>query len=170
MKELVKLFSSVVFIAGIHTLFSLHPLADTNLDHSGKIRVQSERIGQDAIERKSLETQDYKETELEKIAPDLFKEQTRAAIEAKQGEMERSTEVVEQELFTIPRAPNLTIQNTEKVLFSSDYTVQYTAAPTQKTTETNNDDLLDSKTLTAFFGMVVLGCGGIFTMMRKMLA
>lgn len=169
MKELMKLFSILAVLAGSLTLTSLQPLADTTLDHSGKIRLQSDRIGQDAAEREKLETQDHNETELEKVAPDLFKEQTRAAITDKQVEMERSTEDLEKELFVRPSKPNLALKETEKVLFSSDYTVQYAAAPTTNTTESNQDGTMSSKTLTAFFGMIVLGCGGIFIMMRKML-
>lgn len=169
MKKLVKPFSVLVVLVGIFTLYSIHPLAETTLDHNGKIRLQTERIGQDEVEREKLETQDYKETELEKTAPDLFKEQTRATIKNKISEMEETAGDLEQGLFVTPSEPNTALKDAEKVLFSKDYTVQYTTASNQKNNENNQDGFMNSKTLTAFLGFVVVGCGGIYTMMRKML-
>ncbi len=169
MKELVKHFSVLLVLAGALMLFSPHPLAETSLDHSGKIRLQTERIGQDAVEREKLESQDHKETELEKTAPDLFKEQTRAAIKTKQVENQKKTEELEQGLFVTPSELNTTLKDTEKILFSSDYTVQYTAVPSEGSNENNQDGLISSKTWMAILGCIVVGCGGLFTMMRKML-
>jgi type VII secretion protein EssA len=169
MKELVKPFSILAVLIGIFTLFSSHPLAETTLDHSGKIRLQTDRIGQDTVEREKLETQDYKETELEKTAPDLFKEQTRAVIKTKVLEMEQTTGELEKGLFVTPSEPNTALRDAEKVLFSKDYTVQYTTASNHKNNENKQDSFMNSKTLTAFLGFIVVGCGGIYTMMRKML-
>jgi type VII secretion protein EssA len=168
MKELVKLCSVIAVFLGFPFMCSLHPLADETLDHTGEIRLQTDRIGQDAVERENLETKDNQETELEKTAPGLFKEQTQALLKTKQKEIEQSTSDLEQELFASPSKPDITLKNTEKVLFSSNYTVQNT-----KTLDQNEPDqqggFLNSKTITTFLGMVVLGCGGIFTMMRKTL-
>ncbi|MEH7307077.1 type VII secretion protein EssA [Neobacillus drentensis] len=169
MKELVKLFSVIVVFTVFLLMYSLHPLADATLDHSGEIRLQTDRIGQDAVERENLDTQDYQETELEKMAPDLFKEQTQAALKTKQIEMEQSTSDLEQGLFVSPSKPNITLNNVEKVLFSSNYTVQNTTATNQNEPDNNQDGFLNTKIITTFLGMVVIGCGGIFTMMRKML-
>ncbi len=169
MKELVKPFSVLAVLLGVLTLFSSHSLAETTLDHSGKIRLQTERIGEDAAERAKLENQDYKETELEKKAPDLFKEQTRAAIKSKVLETEQITGDLEQGLFITPSEPNTALKDTEKVLFPSDYTVQYTAASDQNNNENTQGGFMNSKTLAAFLGFVVVGCGGIYSMMRKML-
>jgi type VII secretion protein EssA len=169
MKELVKPFSVLAVLIGVFTLCSSQPLAETTLDHSGKIRLQTERIGEDAAEREKLENQDYKETELEKKAPYLFKEQTRAAIKTKVLEMEQTTGEVEKGLFVTPSEPNTALKDAEKGLFASGYTVQHTAASDQNNNEKNQDGFMNSKTLTAFLGFVVVGCGGIYTMMRKML-
>jgi type VII secretion protein EssA len=169
MKELVKLCSVITVFTGFLFMFSLQPLADETLDHSGKIRLQTDRIGQDAVERENLETQDYQETELEKLAPNLFKEQTQAALKTKQIEMEQSTSDLQQGLFVSPSKPDITLKHTEKVLFSSNYTVQYTAVPSENEPEDQQGGILNTKTITTFLGMVVIGCGGIFTMMRKTL-
>jgi len=169
MKELVKLFSVIAVFIGFLFMFSLQPMADEALDHSGKIRLQTDRIGQDAIERENLETRGDQETELEKLAPDLFKEQTLDALRMKQLELEQSTSDLQQALFVAPSKPDITLKNTEKVLFSSNYIVQQTPVPTQNEPENQPGDFLNTKTITTFLGMVVLGCGGIFTMMRKTL-
>ncbi|WHY67409.1 type VII secretion protein EssA [Neobacillus sp. SuZ13] len=169
MKELVKLFSVITVFIGFLFMFSFQPLADETLDHSGKIQLQTDRIGQDAIDREKLETQGDQVTELEKLAPGLFKEQTQDALKTKQLELEQSTLDLQQGLFVAPSKPDITLKNTEKVLFSSNYTVQQTPAPTQNEPENQPGDFLNAKTITTFLGMVVLGCGGIFTMMRKTL-
>ena len=106
---------------------------------------------------------------MEKKAPDLFKEQTRATIKSKVLEMEQITGDLEQGLFITPSEPNTALKDTEKVLFSSDYTVQYTAASDQNNNENTQGGFMNSKTLAAFLGFVVVGCGGIYSMMRKML-
>lgn len=168
MKGLVKLCSVIAVLTGFLFMFSLQPLADETLDHSGEIRLQTDRIGQDAVERENLDTKDDQETELEKMVPNLFKEQTQAALKTKQIEIEQSTSELEQGLFASPSKPNMTLKNTEKVLFSSNYTVQTTKALTQNEPD-QQGGFLNSKTITTFLGMVVLGCGGLFTMMRKTL-
>jgi len=169
MKELVKLFSVIAVFTGFLLMFSLQPLADDTLDHSGKIRLQTDRIGQDAVERENLATPDNQETELEKLAPDLFKEQTQDALKTKQIELEQSTLDLQQGLFVVPSKPDITLKNAEKVLFSSNYTVQQTPASTPNEAENQPVDFFNTKTITTFLGMIVLGCGGIYTMMRKTL-
>ena len=169
MKELVKLSSVICVFTGFLLMYSLQPSADDNLDHSGKIRLQTDRIGQDAAEREKLTTQDYQETELEKMAPDLFKEENQAALKTKQIEIKQSTSELEQGLFLGPSKPNSTLKSAEKVLFSNSYTVHKTTAPTQNMPENNPDGPFGTKTLTAFLGIVIAGCGGIFTMIRKTL-
>ncbi|WP_026565216.1 type VII secretion protein EssA [Bacillus sp. UNC41MFS5] len=169
MKELVKLFSVIAAFTGFLLMFSLQSMADETLDYSGKIRLQTDRIGQDAGERENLATSDDQETELEKLAPDLFKEQAQDALKTKQIELEQSTLDLQQGLFVVPSKPDITLKNAEKVLFSSNYTVQQTPAPIQNEAENQTIDYLNTKTLTTFLGMIVLGCGGIFTLMRKTL-
>jgi len=168
MKELVRLFSVIAVLAGFLLMFSLQPLADETLDHSGKIRLQTDRIGQDAVDRKTLDTQDYQETELERLAPDLFKEQTQAALKTKQIELEQSTSDLQQGLFVTPSKSYITLKQTESALFSSDYSVQYNTASAQNELDDQHDGFLNTKTITTFLGMVVIGCGGLLTMMRKM--
>jgi type VII secretion protein EssA len=103
------------------------------------------------------------------LAPNLFKEQTQAALKTKQIEMEQSTSDLQQGLFVSPSKPDITLKHTEKVLFSSNYTVQYTAVPSENEPEDQQGGILNTKTITTFLGMVVIGCGGIFTIMRKTL-
>jgi len=163
MKKLVKLFSFLTVLIGISPLFSLHPLAESALDHSGKMRWETDRIGKGAAVREKLENQDYKETELEKMAPDLFKEQTRAAIQTKQIEMEKATKNLEQKLFVKPSESDTSLKEKEKALFSSNYTVQSIIK------NKHEKSLMNNKMVTVLIGIVVAGCAGIYAMMRKML-
>lgn len=169
MKELVNPIRILASLVGFFTLFSSHTLADTDLDHSGKIQLQTERIGQDEEEREVTEAQDNKETELEKKAPDLFEEKTRAAIESKKTEMEQTTGKLEQGLFISPNEPNTSLKDTEKNLFASDYTVHDATAPNHEEIGNNQNDSMSSKTLSAFLGFIVVGCGGLYSFMRKMM-
>ena len=72
-----------------------------------------ERIGQDEVDPEKLESQDVEKTELEKIAPGLFKEQTRAAIESRQKGLDETAKQFEDSLFVSPVKQNTTIEDTE---------------------------------------------------------
>lgn len=144
---------------------SLHPLAETTLDHSGKLRLETDRIGKDPAEREKSESKDGKETELEKVAPDLFNEQTRAAIQAKQAEMEKLTKKVKQKLFIKSSGSDTSLKEKEKALFSSDYSVR-TAEASNKN---NQASFMSNKIVIALVGILAAGCAGIYVMSRKML-
>lgn len=170
MKELVKACSFIViFLLGIFSLFSLHPLAEENLNDSGNMQWKMERIGQDDVERENLASQDYKETELEKIAPDLFKEQTRAMLETKQIEIKETTKKLEQNLFVTPSKPNTTLNDTKRALFSSNYTVQNNAASNENTAENGQESVVNKKIWIILSGFVLVSFAGIYAMMRKMM-
>lgn len=163
MKALVKTFSILVVFLGCMTITSIHSLADKSSDDNGKMQLKTDRIGQDS----SLENEFHKETELEKMAPDLFKKQTRAAIETKQLEAEKATRKLEQKLFVQPSETNTALRDTKQTLFSSNYTVQDARASNQDTNEERG--LMSKKIIPALIGFVAACCGGVFVMMRKML-
>ncbi|ULT57353.1 type VII secretion protein EssA [Neobacillus drentensis] len=160
MKALVKVFSILVLLLGCFPVFSTHSFA---ADDTGKMLLKTDRIGQDS----TIGNENHKETELEKVAPELFKEQTRAAINTKQLESEKATENLEQKLFVQPSKPNTALKDTKNTLFSSNYTVQYAEASAQDTKK--DGGLISDRIIPALIGLVAACCGGIFVMMRKML-
>lgn len=163
MKELVKTFSVIVVFLGFFTALSSHSLADTASDDKGEIQLRTDRIGQDPV----IGNEFHKETELEKTAPGLFKEQTRAAIQTKQLEAEKATKNLEQKLFVQPSESDTTLRDTKKTLFSSNYTVQNTQSSNQDIIEEGG--MMSKRIIPALIALVTACCGGIFVMMRKML-
>jgi len=160
MMALVKIFSILVFFLGCFTVFSTHSFA---ADDMGKMLLKTDRIGQDS----TTGNENHKETELEKVAPDLFNEQTRAAINTKQLESEKATANLEQKLFVQPSEPSTSLKDTKNTLFSNNYTVQYAEVSTQDTKE--DGGLISNRIIPALIGLVAACCGGTFVMMRKML-
>jgi type VII secretion protein EssA len=165
MKGFLKVCSLFVFCTfGMFTIALPSVSAEGNLDHSGEMRIQTDRIGQDMAEREQQDAQSQKETELEKLAPGLFKEQTRATIQDKKKELDSTVKSLEENLFVQPRASNETLEISKQTLFSNDYKVQ-NAESINQTDPVNSS----SKVVTALVGFVVACCGGVFIMMRKML-
>ncbi|WP_218971569.1 type VII secretion protein EssA [Neobacillus soli] len=166
--ELVKRTSLIaVFLLGVGSFFTLHSSAEGHLDHSGEIRIEIERIGQDDREREKLASQDQKETELEKIMPDLFKEQTRAAIVMKQNEMTETMDKLQQTLFETPIEADTTTE-IKTALFTNDNMVKYAAVAKQNKQQTDEEGI-SKKTVAALFGSVLVICAGLLAMMRQML-
>lgn len=165
MKELVRVFSAAVFLFGLLALWPFHPLADTNLDHSGKLQIKVDRIGQDDAARQQQDAQDNKETELEQIAPDLFKEQTQDAIRAKQTQDQAEMNELKQKLLGMSNKPDTALKDMKKVLFTGNYTVQDTVASNE-----NNHagaETISNKMLSVLGGAALAICGGFYVILRK---
>ncbi|WP_286230483.1 type VII secretion protein EssA [Neobacillus mesonae] len=163
--KLVKRTSIItVFLLGVLSVFTLHPLAEdpSNQNNDGKIRIEVERIGQE-----DKETQDLKETELEKTLPDLFKEQTQAVIKQKQDETNKSMEQLQQTIFEAPIKADRTTAELKTALFSDDNMLKYADASKQNK-EPKNEEGINSKTMAALFGSVLLVSGTILVRMRQM--
>ncbi|MEH7107141.1 MULTISPECIES: type VII secretion protein EssA [Bacillaceae] len=163
MKELVKTFSTLIVFLGFCLFLSTSAWAESTTDDNGKMQLKTDRIGQDAANREKLDQQFNKETELEKMAPDLFEEQTRAVIQTKQSELNQQTKDMEQKLLVEPSSVNTTLNDTKNALFARNYTVQYT----NMSNEEQNDG--ENKGLPVLIGFVLASCGGIYVMMRRML-
>lgn len=130
---------------------------------SGKLRLQTERIRQN----ENQESQSGIETEQEKRAPYLFKEETRHTIEAKQRELNSEREKLEQLLFVKTETNDVTMKVTKEILFASDYTVPKTKKMSDK--EYDNEEIVNNTLFYTLLGIIILICGGIFALMRKML-
>lgn len=170
MKAWIKVCSiAAIILGGTLQLFMLHPSAETSLDQSGKLQIKIERIGQDDAER--VRSQDQQETELEKIAPDLFKEQTRAAVQTKQKQMEKQVKTLKGELFTgaVAAQDNSEIKNLKKALFAKKYPGQPSVITAQNNNEDKGEGLIGKKAVAFLFGFILLLCGGIYGMIQKTL-
>ena len=169
MKMLWKRTSVIAaLLLGISPIFSLSAMAEADRDNSGELRVKIERIGQDEVDPEKLESQDVEKTELEKIAPGLFKEQTRAAIESRQKGLDETAKQFEDSLFVSPIKQNSTIEDTENALFSNEYEVEFYAIPNQNNPQKDEENSISKEVLVAIFGIVFISCGGIYLMVKKM--
>jgi type VII secretion protein EssA len=165
MKGLRKVCSMFVFCTvGIFAIGSPSSYAEGNLDHSGEMRLKTDRIGEDTAEREKQDIESQKETELEKQVPGLFREQTRTAIQNKKIELDSTLKSMEESLFVQPEASSSTLEVSKNTLFSSDYKVQSPSSINQ-----TGKDGSSSKIATALVGFVVACCGGVYFMMRKLL-
>lgn len=135
-------------------------------DSQGKLEMKIDRITEEKSENTSK-----KETEIEKIFPMLFAEETATTVEEKKAQQEQSLDKLEEVLFTINAEPNKTLQQTKDALFTKDY--ETIAATTTKQTDDQSEDKeaseSDNTMLYALAGFALLLCGGLYVMMQKML-
>ena len=109
----------MMFVLGLSLLLiPVQTSAEEDPDFNGELRLRTDRVGQDGKERKHLEKQKEKETEMERIAPDLFGEKTRTAIEQKKRERDEQLEKAKQSLFS---GTEMAVKNPEEDLFTAEY-------------------------------------------------
>ena len=164
MKGLQKHASIFVLVIGLLVIVPLQALAEDKSNSSGKMRLKVDRIG----ENEHVERQTDKMTELEKMAPDLFTEETQTAIEQKKKEMNTEMTELEQSLFVITPEIDTTTEDIKSTLFTSDYTVPKMTVGNGEEAENGSGGSMGNTLLVSLVGMVVLLCGGIFAAMRKM--
>jgi type VII secretion protein EssA len=70
-------------------------------------------------------------------------------------------------LFITERENDITMKETVKTLFTSDYTVPKASIANYDTNE-GDSGIMGNTLFSSLIGMVVLLCGGIFAVMRKM--
>ncbi|MGE6260582.1 type VII secretion protein EssA [Heyndrickxia sporothermodurans] len=170
MKGLMKHISilTIALIGGL-SFYSLQTNAEEGLDDTGKIQFKIDRIGQEDTEREKLESQNYKETELEKIAPGLFKEQTRAVIETKQKEMNDELKQLEKNLFKTPIKVNTT-NDLKRVLFSDKISIPNEEHVSLNKHIDEESGGISIEILITLIGFAMVMCLGIYILMRKLLA
>lgn len=158
MKRLLKHASLLSLFICLFFTFPLQVFGEGTTNSDGKMRFKMERIGgKEGV-------QSHKETELEKIAPDLFKEETKETIEKKQSEIKNEVEHLEEILFTTTKVTDSSMQETKKILFSNDYETPKSIAAED---DGNKEGTTSNVILYSAIGVVVLLCGGIFTYMQK---
>ncbi len=149
MKSLVKaICAATVFLIGFLYIMPLFSLAES-------------APGKKDLEAKADLFQDQQESELEKMAPDLFKKQTEAEINTKEAEIKK----VKQKIFANPPKPDTEFKKMEKVMFTRDYSVPHTNTPN----ETKQLQVKDIVKFTAFGAAIAAACAGVFIILKKWL-
>lgn len=169
MKVLVKVFSTAVLLFSLLSFMPFPSLADTNLDHSGKLQIKVDRIGQDDAERQQQGSQDHNDTGLEQIVSDLFKEQTLNVIRTKQTQDQAEMKELKQKLFLMPD-PNhsdTALKDMKKVLFTGNYKVQDTVASNNNTNDQTRADTISNKMFSVLGAVALAICGGFYVILRK---
>lgn len=139
--------------------------AEQTLQNQGKLRFKQERIGESDV-LTGQEAPANIETELEKVAPDLFEESTKETIEKKQNQKSEQQTELERNLFLQPHEENVVLKKTEAYLFANDYEAPTFASQGQN--EQNQADPTSTPILASLIGVALAICGGIYAFMRKM--
>ncbi|MED4964293.1 type VII secretion protein EssA [Heyndrickxia coagulans] len=133
--------------------------ASDSLEHSGKLQIESGRIGENSVGRQDVETAQ------EKLAPALFKKQTAEAVKAKQQAEAKTGKQLKKTLFTEKTGTKqTTAAKVASSLFSKDYKTDAADRP-----EINNRQEGGHAGILAgsLFGAVCLLAGGAYAVLRK---
>lgn len=148
-------------------MFSGVPVhAEGDLEHDGNINIKQDRISEDEEESIKRDSKQYKENELEKRAPGLFKEQTRETILENQKKQEKDKENLKKSLFISDVEEDTTLKETKVSLFNDNY-----EAPTIIAAEEDDRDKKIGPTVLASLSAIVLFiCGGIYAVAKNMMS
>ncbi|MEE8673237.1 MAG: type VII secretion protein EssA [Heyndrickxia faecalis] len=151
-----------VAIAALFAAFALHAMpafASDNLEHSGKLQIESGRIGESSGDQQEVETAQ------EKIAPDLFKKQTVETVKAKQQAEAKIGKQLKKTLFTEKTGTKqTTAAKVALSLFSKDYKTDAADRPEIKNKQEGGHVGIFAGSL---FGAVCLVAGGAYAVLRK---
>ncbi|WP_207368859.1 type VII secretion protein EssA [Heyndrickxia coagulans] len=149
-------------IAALFAAFALHAMpafASDNLEHSGKLQIESGRIGESSGDQQEVETAQ------EKIAPDLFKKQTVETVKAKQQAEAKIGKQLKKTLFTEKTGTKqTTAAKMASSLFSKDYKTDAADRPEIKNKQEGGHVGIFAGSL---FGAVCLVAGGAYAVLRK---
>lgn len=160
-KRLAK--SIVLFCISLLVLVSLPILAVADEQKSGNMQIKTDRImkGQN-------ENTDFRETELERVFPTLFTDETKETIVEKDLENERMVEDLGQSIFFIDREVTSTVEDVKDDLFSEEYTA-VASSGNHVQEEASSGGGLSNTLMVVFAGMGILLFGGLYVAMRSLL-
>lgn len=147
-------------------MFSTYAFAEENKDQKGKMHLKTERISES--QKEELKQEDYKETELDKIAPDLFNEQNRAVIESKKKEIQEYKGNLKDRLFMTTSSKKITTEDMRWGLFPNKYSIEEGTVTAQNKTIKSEEKAMSIGKLVPLFALVFMILIGIYLMMRKM--
>ncbi|WP_053218437.1 type VII secretion protein EssA [Virgibacillus senegalensis] len=165
MKVKQKLGKHSLFLATALLVLTTYAAPAVYADSDGSLKMKVDRIKQE-----KKENQSNKETELDKVFPDLFAEETFTTIKQVEDKNNQSMEALEEELFTMKEEPVAELHATRESLFKENYslTASTTTVEEEQETEDRNNGL-GSTVLMALTGAALFLTGGLYIMMQKTL-
>lgn len=159
-KKLVK-FTVLLYIS-LLVLVLLPVSAAADEGKSGSLQMKTDRIikGQN-------ENTDLRQTELERIFPTLFTDETKEAVAEKNLENEKTMEKLEESIFFMDGDKTSTVQNVKEALFSEEYAAGSVGNQVQE--ESPSSSGLSKILIVVFAGIGILLFGGLYLAMRSVL-
>ncbi|WP_405100992.1 type VII secretion protein EssA [Oceanobacillus sp. FSL H7-0719] len=159
-KKLVK-FTVLLYIS-LLVLVLLPVSAAADEGKSGSLQMKTDRIikGQN-------ENTDLRQTELERIFPTLFTDETKDAVAEKDLENEKTMKKLEESIFFMDGDKTSTVQNVKEALFSEEYAAG--SAGNQVQEESPSSSGLSKILIVVFAGIGILLFGGLYLAMRSVL-
>ncbi len=105
-------------------------------------------------------------TELEKVFPELFRDETKEVIDTKQLEQEKWLERLQQSIFEMESQTDATVALIQESLFTESYT---TPATESRASEERSDEGANNVLLFSIMGMITMIGGAVFMMMRQVM-
>lgn len=130
-------------------------------DTRGKLHIKTDRITKGQTENTNL-----RETELERIFPTLFREETKEEIAEIELEKERKMKELEQSIFFIDKETTTTALDVKDSLFSEEYTA-VAASGDQIMEESSSSSVLSNTLMVVFTGIGILLFVGLYAAMRS---
>lgn len=160
-KKLVK-FTVLLYIS-LLVLVLLPVSAAADEGKSGSLQMKTDRIikGQN-------ENTDLRQTELERIFPKLFTDETKEAVAEKDLENEKTMKKLEESIFFMDGDKTSTVQNVKEALFSEEY-IAAGSAGNQVQEESPSSSSLSKILIVVFAGIGILLFGGLYLAMRSVL-
>ncbi|MCK0473457.1 type VII secretion protein EssA [Halalkalibacter sp. APA_J-10(15)] len=165
MKRFQKLVNIMVYML-IASLFlpAFAVLAEdqSSTAERGKLNVDLERISGSNREGDQTNTV----TELEKVFPELFRDETKEIIDTKQLEQEEWLEGLQQSIFEMESQTDATVARVQESLFTESYTAPTTE---NRASEDGSNGGANNVLLFSIMGFVTMIGGAVFMMMRQVM-
>lgn len=151
----------LLFSFSIFFLIPHHIIGAEGISGKGKLQIKTDRLLRDENQEQEL-----RETELDKIFPDLFKEETKEKLDAKQEAMLLQEEELKASLFTMDMN-NTSIYDIKSDLFSDSHEVNHETSSQEMEEEATAEANLVSTIV--FYSSVVLLIGVVIGMITFIL-
>ncbi|MDE5415221.1 type VII secretion protein EssA [Alkalihalobacterium chitinilyticum] len=160
MKRFLKLVNGVFCILIVSLLlpmFAVLAEGQPSTEERGKLNMNLDRI------IGSKEDQTKTKTELEKVFPELFRDETRELIDRKQLKQEEWLQDLHQSIFEMESQADATVALVQETLFTASYTTPTTENRVHEEPSEGANNVL----LFSFVGFILMVGGVVFTMMRQ---
>lgn len=159
-KKLVKLIIILITSLKVFGFMTIPVLADG--ENRGGLRINTERIIKGQSENIEL-----RETELERIFPTLFTDETKEMIEKTEQLNKNNLEELEKSIFSQDLDGNTMVEEVKNALFTEEYSVAVSGS-NQDEEDASSDGIVSTTILTVFSGLGLLLLVGLYTGMRSL--